>query len=123
MSEMALTADHLVIIGRGRLLADTTTERFVASSGHHDVLVRSPKATDLAPLLVGRGATVNGEGDALIVAGMDAAGIADLASEHGIAIHELVPRNASLEQAYLDLTGESVEYHTGVPSMRGAVDR
>jgi ABC-2 type transport system ATP-binding protein len=123
MSEMALTADHLVIIGRGRLLADTPTERFVESSGHRDVLVRSPRSAELAALLTSRGTTVNIEGDALVVTGMDSAGIADLASEHGIAVHELVPRNASLEQAYLDLTGESVEYHTGVQSDLGAADR
>jgi ABC-2 type transport system ATP-binding protein len=124
MSEMALTADHLVIVGRGRLLADTTTERFVASGGHHDVLVRSPSAADLAALLAGRGAAVHADVDgALVVTGLDAPSIADLAAEHGVSVHELVPRNASLEQAYLDLTGESVEYRTGAPPGPLATDR
>ena len=114
MSEMALTADHLIIIGRGRLLADTPTEQFVESSSRGDVFVRSPMAADLASLLERRGATVQAEGDdALAVTGMEAPAIADLASEHRIAVHELATRHASLEQAYLDLTGESVEYHAG----------
>jgi ABC-2 type transport system ATP-binding protein len=120
MSEIALTADQLVIIGRGRLLADTPTARFVEAGGHNDVLVRSPRAGDLASLLFGLGATVRADGDALEVTGMGAPAIADLASAHNIAVHELVPRNASLEQAYLDLTGESVEFHAGTASGPGA---
>jgi ABC-2 type transport system ATP-binding protein len=114
MSEMALTADHLIIIGRGRLLADTPTARFVGSSSRADVLVRSPRAGELAGLLTARGAAVAAEGDGgLAVTGMDAPAIGDLAAEHGIAVHELVPRHASLEQAYLDITSDSVEYRTG----------
>jgi ABC-2 type transport system ATP-binding protein len=124
MSEMALTADHLIIIGRGRLLADTPTETFVESSSRGDVLVRSPRATDLALLLEGSGAIVRSEGDdALAVAGIEAPAIADLASERGIAVHELATRHASLEEAYLDLTGESVEYRAGAQSTVEAADR
>ena len=111
MSEMAMTADHLVIIGRGRLLADTSTAALISSSGRGDVLLRSPRAAELAGLIAGRGATVTRQDDgALVVAGLDAAAIGDLAAGHGIALHALVPRQASLEDAYLDLTGESVEY-------------
>ena len=124
MSEMALTAGHLIIIGRGRLLADTPTELFVESSSRGDVLVRSPRVADLAVLLEGSGATVQPEGDdALAVTGMDASTIADLASERGISVHELATRHASLEQAYLDLTSESVEYHAGTQPKVKAADR
>jgi ABC-2 type transport system ATP-binding protein len=124
MSEMALTADHLIIIGRGRLLADTPTEHFVESSTRKDVLVRSPRAGDLAVLLTARGAVVVLEGDgALAVTDMDAPAIADLAAGHGIAVHELVPRHASLEQAYLDITRDSVDYRAGGPAEKGLADQ
>ncbi len=124
MSEMALTADHLIIIGRGRLIADTPTARFVESSTRADVLVRSPRAADLAGLLTARGAAVTPEDDGgLAVAGLDAPAIGDLAAEYGIAVHELVPRHASLEQAYLDITSDSVEYRAANPSRDGRPDQ
>ncbi len=111
MSEMAQTADHLIVIGRGRLIADTSTAELIESSTRRDVLVRSPRAGELAALLTAANATVNREDDgALVVTGLDAAAVGDLAAEHAIAVHALVPRTASLEDAYLDLTGESVEY-------------
>jgi ABC-2 type transport system ATP-binding protein len=111
MSEMALTADHLIVLGRGRLLADVPTQRLTGSSARADVLVRSPRATELAELLAARGAAVAPEpGGGLAVTGMDAPAIADLAAAHGIAVHELAPRQPSLEQAYLDLTAESTDY-------------
>jgi ABC-2 type transport system ATP-binding protein len=124
MSEMALTADHLIIIGRGRLLADTPTDRFVASSARADVLVRSPQAGELAALLAGRGATVVRRDDGgLAVTGLDAPAIAGLAADHGLALHELVPRHASLEQAYLDITAGSVEYRAGTAAGEGTPSR
>jgi ABC-2 type transport system ATP-binding protein len=111
MTEMALTADHLIVIGRGKLLADAPMQSLTKSSARADVLVRSPRASELAELLTGRGAGVTPERDGgLAVTGMDAPAIADLAAAHGIAVHELVPRQPSLEQAYLDLTAESTEY-------------
>jgi ABC-2 type transport system ATP-binding protein len=114
MSEMAQTADHLVIIGRGRLLADVPTEELIESSARRDVLVRSPRAGELAGLIKARGGTVTPQDDgALVVTGLDAAAIGDLAAGHGIAVHALVPRQASLEDAYLDLTGESTDYRGG----------
>jgi ABC-2 type transport system ATP-binding protein len=121
MSEMSQTADRLIIIGRGRLLADTLTTQLIESSTRKDVLVRSPRAGELAGLMTGRGATVTRQDDGgLAVTGLDAPAIGDLAAEHGIAVHALVPRSASLEEAYLDLTGESVEYRAagqeGAPS-------
>jgi ABC-2 type transport system ATP-binding protein len=111
MGEMALTADHLIVIGRGRLLADTPTQSLTGSSARADVLVRSPRAGELAELLTARGAAVRPEDDGgMAVTGMDAAAIADLAAAHGIAVHELTPRQPSLEQAYLDLTADSAVY-------------
>jgi ABC-2 type transport system ATP-binding protein len=116
MSEMALTADHLIIIGRGRLLADTPTEAFIASSTRADVLVSSPRAGELATLLTARGAVVATEGDSgLAVTGLDAPAIADLAAQHGIPVYELVPRQPSLEQAYLDLSAASTDYQAAAP--------
>jgi ABC-2 type transport system ATP-binding protein len=112
MSEMAQMADHLIVIGRGKLLADMPAAQLIESSAHHDVLIRSPRAAELAALLTARRATVQSEPDgALVVTGTDAAEIGDLAAAHGIAVHALIPRQASLEEAYLDLTGESVDYH------------
>ena len=124
MSEMSQAADHLIIIGRGRLLADTPTDRFVESSARADVLVRSPRADELAALLTGRGAAVVRQDDGgLAVTGLDAPAIADLAAAHGVPVHELVPRRASLEQAYLDLTEGSVEYRTGTAAGEGTPSR
>jgi ABC-2 type transport system ATP-binding protein len=120
MSEMALIADHLVIIGRGRLIADTPTGQFVQASARRDVLVASPQAGELAGLLTARGAAVAPAGDGrLAVTGLDSAAIGDLAAGHGIAVHELIPRHASLEQAYLDITAGSAEYRAGRPAGDG----
>jgi ABC-2 type transport system ATP-binding protein len=119
MSEMALTADHLIIIGRGRLLADTPADRFVAGT-RRDVLLRSPQASELARLLTAGGAAISAEDDGgLAVTGMDAPAIGDLAAGHGIAVHELVPRHASLEDAYLDLTSDSSDYRAGTRPPEG----
>ena len=113
MSEMAQTADHLIIIGRGRLLADTSTAQFIAGA-RHDVLVRSPRAGELASLLAASGAKVRREDDgALAVNGMDQATVGDLAVSRGIAVHELMARHASLEEAYLAITGTSTDYRAG----------
>jgi ABC-2 type transport system ATP-binding protein len=121
MSEMAQMADRLIVIGRGRLIADTTTAQLVESSTRKDVLVRSPRAAELAGLITARGATVNREDDGgLAVTGLDAPAIGDLAAGHGIAVHALIPRTASLEDAYLDLTGESVDFRAGSPSPEAA---
>ena len=115
MSEMAQTADHLIIIGRGRLLADTSTTEFVSGT-RQDVLVRSPWAGQLASLLTASGAVVRPAEDGsggLVVTGMEAAAVGDLAAIHGIAIHQLITRHASLEEAYLDLTGTSTDFRAG----------
>jgi ABC-2 type transport system ATP-binding protein len=119
MTEMAQTADHLIVIGRGRLLADTPTDRLTTSSAGGDVLVRSPQASELAGLLASRGATVTVTDDGgLAVTGLAAPAIADLAAANGVPVHELMPRPPSLEQAYLDLTGASTEYRAASPDDR-----
>ncbi|MFF3172364.1 ABC transporter ATP-binding protein [Streptomyces sp. NPDC057900] len=127
MSEMALTADHLVIIGRGRLLADTTVDDFVAMAGGASVHVRTPQAPALRALLQGPGTDITGptstgttDTDALEVRGADAAHIGRVAAAHAIPLYELTPRTASLEQAFMDLTQESVEYRTTAPEPTGA---
>jgi ABC-2 type transport system ATP-binding protein len=114
MSEMALTADQLLVVGRGKLIADATVDEIVAGSASW-VRVRTPRSDDLAALLRHENATVTFNRDALEVRGIDAAGVGDLAAAHGIALHELTPERASLEEAYFELTEESVEYHTDSP--------
>ena len=110
MSEMALTAQHLIVIGRGRLLANASMDSVIAGAGT-TVRVRSPNAADLTNLLTSEGATVRTDDGALSVAGLDAARIGDLAASHQIALHELAPQHASLEEAFFELTEDSVEYH------------
>ncbi|MDG4784565.1 ABC transporter ATP-binding protein [Micromonospora sp. WMMD1102] len=111
MSEMAVTAEHLVIIGRGRLLADTTGAELIARVAVGSVLVRSPHATELAELLVADGAALTDVEPGLFrAAGLAAERIGELARAGGLALHELTPRRASLEEAYMELTREAVEY-------------
>jgi ABC-2 type transport system ATP-binding protein len=115
MSEMALTADHLVIVGRGRLLADTTVEAFVRSSGTDAVKVVSPEASALAALLAGPGVEISsGTPGELRVRGTDGEHIGRTAAAHGIPLYELTPLTASLEQAFMDLTRDEVEYQAAV---------
>jgi ABC-2 type transport system ATP-binding protein len=109
-----VTAEHLVIIGRGRLLADTTIDELIARVGVDRVLVRSPHATELRDLLVHHGALVTSEDAGLLqVSGLAVERISALAAGNGFALHELTPQRASLEQAYMDLTRETVEFGGG----------
>jgi ABC-2 type transport system ATP-binding protein len=111
MSEMALTADHLLIVGAGRLLADASVADLVGRVRTGRCLVRSPHAPELRRLLEGGGADVSSpEPDVLEVAGADAAAIGAAAAARGLELHELTPHRASLEQAYMELTRDSVEY-------------
>jgi ABC-2 type transport system ATP-binding protein len=112
MSEMAITADHVIVIGRGKLIADASVAEFVRASSRGDVLVRSPRAAALGRLLTSRDATVIAEPDGgLAVSGMDAPRISELAAAHGIPVYELTTRRASLEEAYMELADSAVEYH------------
>lgn len=115
MSEMALTADRVVVIGRGRLIANTSVADVVAqASAGAAVRVRSPQTARLRDTLAGAGGRVTaGLDEELEVSGLAAAQIGDLAARDGIPLHELTPLTASLEQAYMALTGDAVEYHAG----------
>jgi ABC-2 type transport system ATP-binding protein len=113
MSEMALTAEHLIVIGRGRLIADCATEEFIARSSQRQVLVRSPDAARLAQLITAEGGLVTADdGQALTVGGLPAPRIGELAARAGLVLHELTPQLASLEEAFMELTRDSVEYDT-----------
>jgi ABC-2 type transport system ATP-binding protein len=113
MSEMALTADHLIVVGRGEIIADAPVAEIIAGSTRTRVRVRSPHASQLADLLAAPDiAIVRSEAGSLEVTGVEAAQIGDLAAQHGFAIHELTPQSASLEEAYMDLTADAVEYRT-----------
>jgi ABC-2 type transport system ATP-binding protein len=109
MSEMALTADRVVVIGRGKLIAETSMIDLMARF-RRDVVVRSADDGRLAAALQADGARVTAEDGGLAVGGMAAVAIGELALRQGIAVHELTPRTASLEDAYLELTEDSVEY-------------
>jgi ABC-2 type transport system ATP-binding protein len=116
MSEMALTADHLIVIGRGQLIADASVHEVVDQAASGWVQVQSPDRYRLAQLLRDQGAVVDaGPGDALAVRGASAAAVGELAARHGIALHELVARQASLEKAFMDLTHDAVEYRPYLP--------
>jgi ABC-2 type transport system ATP-binding protein len=114
MSEMALIAERLVVIGKGRLIADTSVQEFVAqASAGAPVQVRSPRSAELATALDQAGATVERTADGLLVTGSTPARIGDLAAELGIPLHALTPQQISLEDAFMQITRSSVEFHTG----------
>ncbi len=112
ISEMALTAEHLVVVGRGRLIADTSVDELRRTVAGASVHVRTPDATRLGRLLVDDGVTVTSGPDPheLDVSGLDAATIGDRALAAGIPVHALVPHEVSLEDAFMQLTHDSVEY-------------
>jgi len=121
MSEMALTADHLIVIGRGRLIADISVEEFVRQASGKVVLVRSPRAAQLKDVLEGSEVTVRvaDERGLLEVTGLTTAEVGDAAAAAGIALHELVAQQASLEEAFMTLTSEDIEYRALAPSREG----
>ena len=119
MSEMALTAEHLIVIGRGKLIADTPVQEFVDRASVHAVRVSSPQLGRLVALLEG---LPDVEADVIAAAqaditGVDAQRIGDLAAEHRIVLHELTPQRASLEDAFMALTHDDVEYQAGAPAV------
>ncbi|WP_033291386.1 ABC transporter ATP-binding protein [Amycolatopsis jejuensis] len=114
LSEMALTASDLVVIGKGELIAQSSTEEFVARAAENTVKVRSPQLPALRDQLVAASAQVTDSGEALIVSGVDSAKIGEIAAAAGIVLHELSPQTGSLEQAFMQITGDAVEYHTGL---------
>src|SRR6266536_3014864 len=113
MNEMAVTAEHLIVIGRGRLIADCATDEFIARSSERSVLVKSPDAARLTELITAEGGLVKADnGQALTVGGLPAPRIGELAAREGLVLHELTPQLASLEEAFMELTRDSVEYDT-----------
>jgi ABC-2 type transport system ATP-binding protein len=114
MSEMAQTAEHLIVIGKGRLLADRPTAEIIAAAGRTAVTVRSPDAARLRDLLTGPTVTVSSShvGE-LEVAGLTAERIGDIAFDNRILIHQLTTTQASLEEAFMELTNDTVEFHGG----------
>ncbi|MFZ3558881.1 ABC transporter ATP-binding protein [Streptomyces sp. BH055] len=120
MSEMALTAEHLVVIGRGRLLADTTVTDLVRESGAAYVKVVTPEADRLRALLTGADVAAEAP-DTLHVRGIDAPAVGRIAATHALPLFELTPRTASLEQAFMDLTQDAVEYQATTPTAASAL--
>jgi ABC-2 type transport system ATP-binding protein len=116
MSEMENTADHLLVIGRGKLIADCTMAEFIARSSGAAVRVRTPSAEQLERVVTAKGATVTAAADGSVeVRGMTTEQIGDLAFAEGIRLHELTMVRASLEEAFMELTAGSVEYRADVP--------
>ena len=112
MSEMAQTADHLIVLGRGRIIADAPVSTILAAATGSAVRLRSPRAADLALALASPDVTITTiEPEVLSVTGLTAAQIGDAAARAGLPLHELTPGNASLEAAYMELTKDDVEYH------------
>ena len=114
MSEMAQTADHLLVIARGRIIADTSTDEFINRNAAPSVRVRALEQRDLAEVLTRRGAVVeSGPDGGMVVTGLDAAAVGGAASAHGITLIELAAQIGSLEEAFFDLTRNETDYHAG----------
>lgn len=115
LSEMAQTATDLIVIGRGRLIAQTTTEQFIKGAGVMGVRVRSPQLDQLVGLLREHDQQVQVSDGAALVQPMSVEQIGELAAAHRLVLHELAPQQASLEQAFMEITGQSVDYSAGPP--------
>jgi ABC-2 type transport system ATP-binding protein len=117
MAEMENTADHLIVIGRGKLIADCTMAEFIARSSGAAVRVRTPSPDQLVLAIAAEGGSAAADTDGtLLVHGMAADQVGDVAFDKGIRLHELTTVRASLEEAYMEVTADSVEYHAGVPA-------
>ncbi|GAA1482108.1 ABC transporter ATP-binding protein [Gordonia sinesedis] len=124
LTEMSLTADHLVVIGQGRLIADCSVAEFTASA-RRSVRVRTPRPAELAEALAAAGLTVTLTTDAqgrpvLSVADVDTDRVGDIAAAAGVGLHELVGESASLEEAFMAITAAAVQYHGGAPGGPGS---
>ncbi|RLV57576.1 ABC transporter ATP-binding protein [Aeromicrobium phragmitis] len=111
MSEMALMADHLIVIGRGKILADTSMTDFMTHHAASRVRLRSPQTAEVAALLTGRGFAVDQSAGELHVRDADLAAVGELVCSHGLLLHELTLEQSSLEDAFMTLTADAVEYH------------
>jgi ABC-2 type transport system ATP-binding protein len=115
MNEMAVTADHLIVIGQGTLIAQSSTDDFIKRSSERSVLVKTPDPARLRELITSNGGAIQQEDrpdgvTSLVVTGLEAPRIGELAASGSVVLHELTPRLASLEQAYMELTADSVEF-------------
>jgi len=116
MAEMEHTADSLIVIGKGKLIADCTMSEFIARSSGAAVRVRTPSPDQLVLAIAAKGGTATADGDGtLLVRGMTLDTVGDIAFENEIRLHELSIMRASLEEAFMELTADSVEYHAGIP--------
>ncbi len=119
MNEMAVTADHLIVIGKGKLIAESSTQEFIERSSEKSVLVRSPDSGALADLIAAEGGKAirqdpaRSQTAALRVTGLDAPRIGEIAAANRIVLHELAPQLGSLEEAFIEMTADSVEYGGG----------
>jgi ABC-2 type transport system ATP-binding protein len=120
MSEMENTADHLLVIGRGKLIADCTVAEFIARNSVQAVRVRTPQPEALVKVVTAAGgsAVAAADGDAIVVRGLYAEQVGDLAFDNAVRLHELAPAQASLEEAFMELTSASVEFRAGVPDQQ-----
>jgi ABC-2 type transport system ATP-binding protein len=115
MSEMALTADHLIVIGRGKLIADTSVDEFVRRASKNVVRVRSPQARELRDVVLGAGVSVvEPESGVLEVTGLTAEQIGEAAAENRLTLYELTPLQASLEEAFMELTRDDIEFRASL---------
>jgi ABC-2 type transport system ATP-binding protein len=113
---MENTADHLLVIGRGRLIADCSVAEFIERNSVQSVRIRTPKPEVLANLIAVAGGTATpGAGGVLVAHGLPVDQIGDLAFENGIRLHELATAQASLEEAFMELTADSVEFQARTP--------
>jgi ABC-2 type transport system ATP-binding protein len=116
MSEMEHTAEHLIVIGRGKLIADCTVAEFIAQNSSETVRVRTPQQDVLATAVAEAGGTVLDDGNGvLVVHGLTAGRVGDIAFDNAVRLHELAPAHASLEEAFMELTADSVEFQAGLP--------
>jgi ABC-2 type transport system ATP-binding protein len=117
MSEMALTADHLIVVGQGSLIADASVAEIIEQGSRAEVLAASPELTRLRSIVARAGADTEPDGDdsrRVRIVGMSAEQVGELAAQHSIVLHELTPVQASLESAFMTLTRDSVEFHPEV---------
>jgi ABC-2 type transport system ATP-binding protein len=124
MSEIENIADHLLVMGRGRLVADCAVDEFIAAESQRSVRVRTPQPEELTRLVAAAGGTVRDDGaGVVVVSGLETGRIWDLAVQNAVRLHELAPVHASLEQAFIELTAASVEFRGDAPDQRGTRER
>jgi ABC-2 type transport system ATP-binding protein len=117
MSEMEHTADHLIVIGRGKLIADCTVAEFIERNSAQSVRVRTPQPEVLVKAITAAGGSARPDSDGrLVIVGLQPEQVGDLAFDHGVRLHELAPAQASLEQAFMELTNNSVQFRAGSPA-------